>query len=74
MKPKWPVVPLGQVLRERQETPTADALATGAVRIVSKIGFNDGTIQLRADGETRACHALLAKRDCSMSKVKASQW
>ena len=49
----WPVVPLGNFLTERQDTPDLDDLITGEVSIISKIGFNTGNIKLRDDGKTR---------------------
>lgn len=73
MRKPWPSVPLGDVLRERQETPTAGALATGEVRIVSKIGFNDGTIQLRANGETKTGMILIRPGDLVVSGINAGK-
>jgi hypothetical protein len=49
MSSDWPRVPLGEVLTERQETPSENDLATGQIKIVSKIGFAEGTIQLRSN-------------------------
>jgi type I restriction enzyme S subunit len=73
MKPHWPTVPLGEVLRERQETPSADALASGKIRIVAKIGFNDGAIQLRADGETKTGMILIRPGDLVVSGINAGK-
>ncbi|MGD0650332.1 MAG: restriction endonuclease subunit S [Verrucomicrobiia bacterium] len=73
MKHKWPNVPLGEVLRERQETPPADALASGEIRIVSKIGFNDGVIQFRADGETKTGMILIRPGDLVVSGINAGK-
>jgi type I restriction enzyme S subunit len=73
MKPHWPTVPLGEVLQERQETPSADALASGKIRIVSKIGFNDGTIQLRSDGKTKTGMILIRPGDLVVSGINAGK-
>ena len=47
MSAAWPTVRLGEVLIERHETPTDDDLAYGRVRIIEKISFDSGRIQLR---------------------------
>ena len=45
MNKAWPIVSLGEVLTERQEIPSIEVLAKGDIRIVAKIGFNDGEIR-----------------------------
>ncbi len=67
MSKAWPLVPLGEVLTERQEVPPDDALASGQIRIVSKVGFNDGRIQLRADGQTKTGMILIRPGDLVVS-------
>jgi type I restriction enzyme S subunit len=69
----WPAVPLGEVLTERQEVPRQDALASGEVRIVAKIGFNDGEIQLRSDGDTRTNMILIRPGDLVLSGINAAK-
>jgi hypothetical protein len=41
MSKAYPMVPLREVLMERQETPHDNALVSGEIRIIAKIGFND---------------------------------
>ena len=73
MTPAWPRVPLGEVLTERQERPTDEDLLTGRVRIVSKIGFNDGVLQFRPDGETRTGMILIGPGDLVVSGINAAK-
>jgi len=67
------MVPLGEVLTERQEVPSAEALANGDIRIVSKIGFNDGKIQLRNGSETRTGMILVRPGDLLISGINAAK-
>ncbi len=69
----WPAVPLAEVLKERQEVPSQEALASGEVRIVAKIGFNDGKIQLRSDGDTRTNMILIRPGDLVLSGINAAK-
>lgn len=71
MNYKWPLVPLGEVLTERREIPDANDLISGRIRIVAKIGFNDGQIQLRADGETKTGMILIQPGDLVVSGINA---
>lgn len=73
MSAKWPMVPLGEVLTERHETPAVDDLASGRVRIVEKIGFNDGCIRLRADGMTKTGMILIRPGDLVVSGINAAK-
>lgn len=73
MSKAWPKISLGDVLTERREVPDPGALATSAVRIVSKIGFNDGRIQLRADGETKTGMILIRPGDLVLSGINAAK-
>jgi len=63
----------GGVLTERQEVPPDDALASGQIRIVSKVGFNDGRIQLRADGQTKTDMILIRPGDLVVSGINAAK-
>jgi len=69
----WQPIPLGEVLTERQEKPSPADLESGAIRIVSKIGFNDGKIQLRSDGETKTGMILIRPGDLVLSGINASK-
>ncbi len=71
MNPKWPMVPLGEVLTERQEFPLSEDLASGRMRIVGKISFDTGQIQLRTDGETRTGMIIIRPGDLVISGINA---
>lgn len=73
MRNPWPSVPLGEILRERQEEPSAEALANGQIRIISKIGFNDGAIHLREDGQTKTGMILIRPGDLVISGINAAK-
>jgi type I restriction enzyme S subunit len=67
------MVPLGEILTERQEVPAPDALANGDISIVAKVGFNDGRIQLRTDGETKTSMILIRPGDLVVSGINAAK-
>ncbi|MCI0611298.1 MAG: restriction endonuclease subunit S [Anaerolineae bacterium] len=69
----WQTVPLGEVLTERKETPSPESLENGEVSIVSKIGFNEGKIELRADGKTRTGMILARPGDLVVSGINATK-
>lgn len=69
----WAKVQLGEVIAERKEVPSADDLATGKVRIVAKVGFNDGRIQFRADGQTKTGMILIRPGDLVISGINAAK-
>jgi type I restriction enzyme S subunit len=73
MNKAWPIVSLGEVLTERQEVPPAEALAKGEIRIVAKIGFNDGKIQLRNGSETKTGMILVRPGDLLVSGINAAK-
>lgn len=73
MKPPWTLTPLGDLLTERRETPQPVDLATGAVRIVSKIGFNEGRLELRTGGETKTPMILIQPGDLLVSGINAAK-
>ena len=52
MNKVWPMTPSGEVLTERKEEPFVSGLEKGNIRIISKIGFDNGKIQLREDYQT----------------------
>ncbi len=64
MSEPWAIVPLGEVLTERQEEPSAEGLANGEIRIVAKVGFGNGQIQLRSEANTKT-------KPCSRIKIVA---
>ncbi|MDP2971649.1 MAG: restriction endonuclease subunit S [Deltaproteobacteria bacterium] len=67
------MVPLEEILRERQEVPSAEALANGGIRIVAKIGFNDGQIHLRNGSETKTGMILVRPGDLLISGINAAK-
>jgi type I restriction enzyme S subunit len=73
MRHKWPLIPLGEVLTERRETPSEDDLASGLVRIVEKIFFDTGRIRLRRDGSTRTGMILVRPGDLVVSGINAAK-
>ncbi len=73
MSRPWAMVPLEEILRERQEVPSAEALANGGIRIVAKIGFNDGKIQLRNGSETKTGMILVRPGDLLVSGINAAK-
>ena len=66
-------MPLGEVLTERQEIPSDEDLFSGRVRIVAKIGFNDGRIQLRENGGTKTKMILVCPGDLVVSGINATK-
>lgn len=73
MRQPWPSVPLGEVLIERQEQPSQDDLLLGRVKIVEKISFESGRIQLRANGETKTGMILARPGDLVVSGINAAK-
>jgi type I restriction enzyme, S subunit len=73
MNKQWPLVTLGEILTERQEVPSPDALAKGEIRILAKIGFDDGKIQLRTGTETRTGMILIRPGDLVVSGINAAK-
>src|SRR5262245_43620794 len=69
----WEWTPLDEILTERKETPSLEQLATGAVPIVAKIGFDDGKIQLRSDTQTRTGMILARPGDLLVSGINAAK-
>jgi len=73
MQTTWPLVPLGRVLKQRKEVPSEGELARGDIHVVSKIGFNDGLIYLRADAETKTDMILVRPGDLVVSGINAAK-
>jgi type I restriction enzyme S subunit len=69
----WPVVKLGEVLVERREVPSIDDLASGRVRMVSKISFNTGQIEFRSNAKTNTGMILAYPGDLLISGINASK-
>jgi len=73
MSKAWPRVPLEEVLTERKELPSLESLVSGAIRIIEKIGFNDGKIHLRIDGKTKTNMILIRPGDLVISGINAAK-
>ena len=73
MSKRWPNVPLGEILIERQETPLAEDILSGKIRIVAKIAFNDGKIQLRESVDTKTKMILIRPGDFVISGINAAK-
>jgi len=73
MNEPCPMVLLGEVLKERQELPSDDALIKGEIRIVEKIGFKEGRIQLRNDNQTKTGMILIKPGDLVVSGINAAK-
>ena len=69
----WQWTPLGEVLTERKESPPPTELASGAIRIIAKIGFNDGQIQIRPGTMTRTGMILVGPGDLVVSGINAAK-
>ena len=69
----WKETFLSEVLTERRETPTPESLENGEVSIVSKIGFNQGKIELRSDGNTKTGMILIRPGDLVISGINAAK-
>jgi type I restriction enzyme S subunit len=73
MRHKWPITKLGDVLTERCEIPTDEDLASGRVRIIEKISFDSGRIQLRVGGSTKTGMILVRPGDLVVSGINAAK-
>lgn len=67
----WVLTPLGEILTERKETPSPESLDTGEVSIISKIGFNEGKIELRNETKTKTGMILIRPGDLVISGINA---
>src|SRR5690242_13076712 len=73
MNAAWPNVPLHAVLIERREVPSAESLASGNIRIVSKIRFDLGKVELRKEGTTKTGMILVRPGDLLISGINATK-
>lgn len=73
MSQDWNLVPLSQIISERQEVPSVDALIKGEIWIIEKIGFNDGKIQLRSNNTTKTNMILIQPGDLVVSGINAAK-
>src|SRR3989344_3851286 len=73
MSTKWPRTRLREILTERRETPDAEKLALGEIRIISKIGFNGGKIEFRSEAGTKTGMILVRPGDLVVSGINAAK-
>lgn len=73
MSKPWPMVPLGEILAERKEVPFPADIENGSIRIVSKIGFKEGKIDLRSGAETKTGMILIRPGDLVVSGINAAK-
>src|SRR3990172_6924916 len=73
MSKTWPKVRLEEVLTERRETPDSNDLDSGRVKIVEKISFGTGQIQLRSNGSTKTGMILVHPGDLLVSGINAAK-
>lgn len=64
---------LGDVLTERREVPSSDDLSSGRVRIISKIRFDTGRIELRLNATTNTGMILAYPGDLVISGINAAK-
>jgi type I restriction enzyme S subunit len=64
---------LGEVLTERKEVPDADRLRNGETRIISKIRFDTGKIELREETKTKTDMILIRPGDLVISGINAAK-
>jgi type I restriction enzyme S subunit len=73
MTQPWPVVALAEVLRERDELPPAEDIVSGQIKIIAKIAFGDGRIQLRNSSVTNTDMILVRPGDLVVSGINAAK-
>ena len=73
MTKPWPMVPLGEIIAERKEVPFPADIENGSIRIVSKIGFKEGGIELRSGAETKTGMILIRPGDLVVSGINAAK-
>ncbi len=73
MSKSWPKVRLGEILQERRERPDPDAIAMGKIRIISKIAFDTGKLELRQESETKTGMILIQSGDLVLSGINAAK-
>ena len=72
MRNRWPEVALGEILTERNEAPSVDAIRSGAIPVISKIRFLDGQIEFRRDStSTKTKMILIYPGDLILSGINA---
>jgi type I restriction enzyme S subunit len=73
MSAAWPIIPLGEFLSERRETPSDIDVLSGKTRIVDKVSFNDGRIHIRQSQNTKTGMILVRPGDILVSGINAAK-
>ena len=69
----WANAPLGEVLTQRSEVTSEEAIINGEIPVIAKISFNSGTIELRQDAQTRTEMILVKPGDLVVSGINAAK-
>lgn len=73
MGKSFPMVPLGEILTERWENLSEDAIVFGKIPIIAKISFKDGSIQFRNDYQTKTGMITVRPGDLIVSGINATK-
>lgn len=73
MKNNWPRVKLNKILQERKESPNPIHIASGDIKIISKIGFESGKIEFRQNSSTHTKMISIHPGDLVISGINASK-
>lgn len=73
MSNNWSILRLGEVLSERKEAPDANTLQNGETRIIAKIRFDTGKIELREETKTKTDMILVRPGDLVISGINAAK-
>lgn len=66
-------VPLADVLKVRDEEPSSEAIERGEIRMIAKIGFDDGKIRFRNNAITHTKMILIRPGDLVISGINAAK-
>lgn len=67
----WQLTPLSEALIERKESPSLESIEMEEIRIVGKIGFKEGQIELREGKKTKTKMILIRPGDLVISGINA---
>jgi type I restriction enzyme S subunit len=70
---RWPLVPLSEVLIDRATRPDPERIVSGEIKIVSKIRFDDGSIELRAAPDSKTGLIQCEPGDLLLSGINAAK-
>lgn len=73
MRQTWEMIPLKEIITERQEIPSNESLISGEISIIAKIAFNDGKIQIRRGNNTKTGMILIKPGDLVVSGINAAK-